>query len=260
MESAIDWHTARALLEWQLEMGVDEAISDLPVDRYAFEAEAKAKAEARRNATATAAPTPVRPKQVDPVEEAAKAASSAMDLPGLRAALGAYEHCQLKKGARNLVFSDGTPGAPVMIIGEAPERDDDLQGKPFAGAPGALLDKMLDPIGLGRDRNVYATYVLPWRPPRNRDPRPDEIAMLKPFLLRHIALAKPKVLLLSGNIACQVLLGKRGITRLRGQWAEVQGLPALPMLSPAKIAPSPQAKRDTWADLLSLKAKLRELT
>lgn len=264
MESAIDWHTARALLEWQLEMGVDEAISDLPVDRYAFEAEVKAKAEAKRNATATAtataAPARARPKQLDPAEEASKAASAAMDLPGLRAALGAYEHCQLKKGARNLVFSDGTPGAPVMIIGEAPGRDEDLQGKPFVGQAGQLLDRMLEPIGLDRARNVYITNVLPWRPPQNRDPKPDEIAMLQPFLRRHIALAKPKVLVVVGNISCQALLGKRGITRLRGHWTEAEGLPALPIFHPAYLLRNPLAKREAWADLLSLKAKLRELS
>jgi DNA polymerase len=146
-----------------------------------------------------------------------------------------------------------------MLVGEAPGRDEDMAGKPFVGRAGQLLDKMLAAIDMGRtseDAPVYITNVLPWRPPQNRDPKPDEIAMMKPFLMRHIALAKPEVLVLIGNWSCQTLLGKRGITRLRGTWATAAGLPALPMFHPAYLLRSPEFKREAWADLLNLKAHL----
>ncbi|MEL7261028.1 MAG: uracil-DNA glycosylase [Pseudomonadota bacterium] len=241
---------ALAALTWQVELGVDECIGDAPVDRYATPAPVASKT------AAVAAPLVATAE--DPVTAAAAAAAAAADLPGLRAALAAYEHCELKRGARNLVFSDGVPGARVMIVGEAPGRDEDREGKPFVGRAGQLLDRMLGAIDLSRDASVYITNVLPWRPPQNRDPKPDEIAMMQPFLHRHIALADPDVLVVVGNHACQALLGKRGITRLRGDWTEARGKPALPMFHPAYLLRNPAAKREAWADLLSLKARLRD--
>jgi DNA polymerase len=190
---------------------------------------------------------------------AQEAAAAASTLDELRAAIGAYEHCALKRGARNLVFSDGAPDARVMIVGEAPGRDEDLQGRPFVGRAGQLLDRMLAPLGLSRAENVYITNVLPWRPPQNRDPRPDEIAMMKPFLARHIALVDPDLLVIMGNISCDALLGRRGITRLRGTWAEAEGRPAMPMFHPAYLLRQPQMKREAWADMLAVGAKLRAL-
>ena len=239
-----------AALAWQVELGVDECIGDAPVDRYATPAPVAAKA--------ADVAAPLVEKTEDPVTVAAAAAAAAADLPGLRAALAGYEHCELKRGARNLVFSDGVPGARVMIVGEAPGRDEDREGKPFVGRAGQLLDRMLGAIDLSREASVYITNVLPWRPPQNRDPKPDEIAMMQPFLHRHIALADPDVLVVVGNHACQALLGKRGITRLRGDWTEARGKPALPMFHPAYLLRNPAAKREAWADLLSLKARLRD--
>lgn len=264
MESALDWHSARALLEWQAELGVDEAISDRPIDRFAHEAEMRAQAAAtdaaprgKAAAAAPAAPPPVAAlKGPDPVAVAKAAADGARDLKALQMALGAYEHCELRKGARNLVFSDGVAGAKVMIIGEAPGRDEDREGKPFVGRAGQLLDKMLAAIDLSRESSVYITNVLPWRPPQNRDPKPEEIAMMQPFLRRHIALANPDILVIVGNHSAQALLGKRGITRLRGEWHEAEGRPALPMVHPAYLLRNPAAKREAWADLLALKARL----
>ncbi len=254
MESA-EFHTARALLEWQIELGADECISDTPVDRYALpDRLAKPKQpDAKPHLTRG----PVKMAERDPVAEAQAAANAADSLDALRAAMEAFDLCDLKRGARNMVFSDGIAGAPVMIIGEAPGRDEDRIGKPFVGASGALLDKMFGAIGMGRsqaDAPIYITNTLPWRPPHNRDPKPEEIAMMKPFLLRHIALANPKVLVIMGNWACQALLAKRGITRLRGQWVEAVDKPALPMCHPAYLLRNPEAKREAWADLLSLKA------
>lgn len=252
MES-VDYHRAAALLAWQIELGADECIADAPVNRYDVPPPAP-KVVAKR----TAEPAVFDAQAVDPVAIARAAAASAQDLDGLRAALGSFEYCELKRGARNLVFADGVPGARVMIIGEAPGREEDREGRPFVGPAGQLLDKMLAAIDLSRKDSVYITNVLPWRPPQNRDPKPDEIAMMQPFLQRHIALAKPDVLVIMGNHSCLALLGKRGITRLRGDWVEAQGKPALPMFHPAYLLRNPAAKREAWADLLRLKARLRD--
>jgi DNA polymerase len=251
----VDFHQALEALRWQVELGADEAIGDAPVDRFAAPEVSTPKA-------GTAPPARVVPVTGDPVGEAEDAAEAAGDLDALREAMGAYEHCELKKGARNLVFCDGNPAARVMVVGEAPGRNEDIQGKPFVGEAGQLLDRMLAAIGLDRqspdsERAVYITNVLPWRPPENRDPTQDEINMLKPFLLKHIALVDPAVLVVVGNISCQALLGRRGITRLRGNWTEAAGKPALPMFHPAYLLRNPASKRESWHDLLMLKARLR---
>ncbi len=262
MESAIDYWSAKALLEWQVELGATEALCEEPVNRYELAAPAPKAGQAQLPGQAagqkpgTPPPIAAKPKPVDPVAEARKAAGAATALPSLQAAMAEFRHCELKRGARNLVFGDGQPGARVMVIGEAPEREEDQQGKPFVGAAGQLLDRMLEAIDLGRDKNVYITNVLPWRPQQNRDPSPEEIDMMLPFLERHVELAQPEILVLMGNISCQAVLGKRGITRLRGTWAEAWGKPVLPMFHPAYLLRQPDQKRAAWADLLELKARL----
>lgn len=259
MEST-SFHQKRALLEWQIELGVTEAICDAPVNRYDLPTALEKPKAAIAEAVAKPEGGFVPMAQADPVAEAERMASAAQSIEDLRAALSAFQHCELKKGARNIVFSDGTAGAPVMLIGEAPGREEDIEGRPFVGKAGQLLDKMLAAIDMGRTHEVnpvYITNVLPWRPPQNRDPKPHEIAMMKPFLLRHIALAQPKVVVIVGNWSCQTLLGKRGITRLRGVWTQAAGLPALPMFHPAYLLRSPEYKREAWADLLSLKAHMK---
>lgn len=261
---SLDHHALRALLEWQVELGATEAICEHPINRYEVPATPPRPAAAEPvRAPAPAAPvTPVQVAEVDPAEVARAAAAEAGDLDTLREAIGAFDLCELKRGARNTVFSDGNPAARVMVIGEAPGRDEDLQGKPFVGRAGQLLDRMLDAIGMGRThpdalRSVYISNILPWRPPQNRDPTPEEIGMMLPFVARHVQLADPDVLVLMGNISCQALLGRKGITRLRGNWTDALGKPALPMFHPAYLLRNPHAKREAWHDLLMLKDRLR---
>jgi len=250
---SVDYHAALNALAWQVELGVESCIQDTPLNRYEI-----SKAAPPTENRPTEDPAIRSVPETDPVVAAKHAAKEASDLEQLRAALAAYPYCELRKGARNLVFCDGVPGARVMIIGEAPGRDEDREGRPFVGRAGQLLDKMLAAIDLSRAETVYITNVLPWRPPQNRDPRPDEIAMMQPFLLRHITLAEPDILVVMGNHACQALLGKRGITRLRGTWTKACDRPALPMFHPAYLLRNPAAKRDAWADLLALKARLKD--
>ncbi|WP_406675758.1 uracil-DNA glycosylase [Roseitranquillus sediminis] len=251
----MDTGELHALLAWQVELGATEAIGDTPINRYA--------SPMRLEAAAPAPAEPAPAEEVDPVAVATEAAAGARDLAGLSAAMAAFTHCELKRGAQNTVFADGNPAARVMVIGEAPGREEDLAGRPFVGAAGRLLDRMFAAIGLDRTAEdaaqaLYITNVLPWRPPQNRDPDPDEIAMLLPFLRRHVELAQPEVLVCMGNISCLALFGRKGVTRLRGRWAEVLGRPALPMFHPAYLLRTPAAKREAWADLLSLQARLRE--
>lgn len=255
-----DWNLARACLEWQVDLGVDEAICDSPVDRYALDPSPAPKPAPK----AAVSPAPAaQTASLAPVAEAEAMASAAPDLDSLAAALAAFPHCELKLGARNLVFSDGNPQARVMIVGEAPGREEDQRGLPFVGEAGQMLNRMLAAIGLQRDhpepaRAVYITNILPWRPPQNRDPSAEERAMMRPFVLRHIELVRPELLVLMGRISASTLLGSNdGITRIRGQWREVAGLPALPMLHPAYLLRNPAAKREAWADLLALQARLR---
>jgi uracil-DNA glycosylase len=248
----------KAALEWQIACGADEAILDAPVDRTVVVSDPP-------EVKASLAQTPMvmpPPLDVDAVAVSRDMAAAAPDLDALRAAMEAYDHCELKRGARQLVFADGVPGARVMIVGEAPGREEDLQGKPFVGPAGQLLDLMFRQIGLSRaspdtERGLYITNVLPWRPPQNRDPLPDEMAMMLPFLERHVELAGPDLIVASGNHACMALLGQRGITRLRGSWTTAFGRPVLPMFHPSYLLRTPEAKREAWADLLSLQARLR---
>jgi DNA polymerase len=186
-------------------------------------------------------------------------------LDALAAAVAGFDGCALKRTATNTVFIDGNPTGPVMIIGEGPGADEDRIGRPFVGRAGQLLDRMLAAIGLDRG-SVLITNVVYWRPPGNRTPTAAEIASCLPFVLRHIALVQPKVLVLAGGTAAGALLPQgQGITRLRGRWFDlaVPGLdrpvPTLPMFHPSFLLRTPERKREAWRDLLSLRARLDEL-
>ena len=188
-------------------------------------------------------------------------AASAQDLDALRAAVDQFDGCSLKPTATQTVFARGNPQARVMVIGEAPGRDEDLAGQPFVGRAGQLLDRMLGAIGLD-DTSAYITNVVFWRPPGNRKPTDAEIEACRPFVERHIALVKPDFLVLAGGISAQTLLrSKVGITQSRGRWNsytidENTKIPALPIFHPAFLLRRPQEKAKAWADLLSLRAKL----
>ena len=254
MLDEMDFYTAKALLDWQIELGADEALLDAPVNRFDMADAAPKQASPARTAVTDAPAVVVQ--DADAVAAARQMAAAADSLDALRAAMAAYPHCDLRLGARQLVFADGVPGARVMIVGEAPGREEDLQGKPFVGPAGQLLDKMLAAIGLNRAESVYLTNMLPWRPPQNADPTQAQLDMMRPFVERHITLAAPDIVVLMGNSACQGLLGRQGIMRMRGQWDTVLGRPALPMFHPAFLLRQPIMKREAWADLLSIKARL----
>jgi DNA polymerase len=250
----------RAALALQLAWGADEALDETAQDRLA-------EAAPRRPAPLVrAAPPPAQPA-TGAAARAEAAAEAAGSLAALRAALAAFDGCALRETATNLVFADGDPSAPVMLIGEGPGAEEDREGLPFVGPSGRLLDRMLASIGLARTSgDLYITNVLPWRPPGNRNPTDAEVAVCLPFLKRHIALARPKLIVLLGGVPARALLGAReGITRLRGGWRalDLPGLdapiPTLPTLHPAYLLRNPGAKRDAWSDLLSLRRRLDSL-
>ena len=269
-----------ALLRFYAEAGVDVALSEAPVDRFALSrrlAEEAARArEAERQlsqekARADAIPaehekraSPAPAARLTIPSEAAimaarEAAATAPTLDALRAALAAFEGCNLRFTATNLVFADGNPAARVMFVGEAPGLEEDLQGLPFVGRSGQLLDRMMATIGLART-SFYITNVCFWRPPGNRKPTDLELAAQKPFVERHIELVAPEVLILVGAAAAQGLLGTtEGITRLRGRWFQYRlgeggpTIPAIPIFHPAYLLRQPAQKRETWRDLLKVK-------
>src|SRR5260221_1897424 len=221
-----------ALLAWYAEMGVDTALDETPIDRFAPRAEVPG--EPQRAPRMPDSPRTVPPRTliapasqtvtpIDETERAARAtAKAAANLDELRAALDRFEGCGLRKTATQIVFADGNPQARVMLVGEAPGRDEDIQGLPFVGRSGQLLDRMLAAIGLDRTQ-VYIANVVPWRPPGNRTPTPQETTICLPFTRRQIELVGPKILVCLGGSSAQTLLGlKEGITRSRGQWFDYE--------------------------------------
>ena len=268
----MDPRDAAAILRWWLDAGVDIALEDAPIDRFAA---AKAIAPERSMVEAPiareGAPEPPAARKaivaVPPAEAAASArkiAAAARSLQELRAAMETFEGCALKSTATQLVFADGSETAKVMFVGEAPGADEDRIGRPFVGRAGQLLDKMLAAIGLDRSQ-AYIVNVVPWRPPGNRTPTPQETAICLPFVQRQIDLVGPKLLVCLGASAAQTMLGvKEGILRLRGRWFEYAApsgarVPTLATLHPAYLLRAPLQKRLAWADLLKLKDALDRL-
>jgi DNA polymerase len=243
---------ALAALDWYRAAGVDVAVGDEPVDRFATSAIVPPK----RPAAQAVAPIPAVPLVTDPAETRAIAAA-ASTLEELRAAMDAYDGCSLKHRATQLCFADGNPEAEIMLVGEGPGEQEDKQGKPFVGRAGQLLDRMLGAIGLDRTK-VYIANMVPWRPPGNRNPTPEELALCAPFLHRQVELVGPKLLVTLGNVPTQALFETaQGITRMRGNWKTLQinslSVPTLPTLHPAFLLRTPGAKAQAWKDMLSLK-------
>ncbi|HEY1632188.1 MAG TPA: uracil-DNA glycosylase [Rhizomicrobium sp.] len=200
----------------------------------------------------------------DSIGSALEITSRCTTLVELQAAMERFDGCTLKKTATNTVFADGTPDRHIMLIGEAPGRDEDRQGKPFVGRAGQLLDKMLAAIGLDRRSNAYITNVINWRPPDNREPTPEEAAVCLPFLRRHIELAKPEILILLGAVSARHVLGRTdGIMRLRGKWLEYHAggkmIPVMPTLHPAYLLRRPADKKLAWQDLQAIAQKIEML-
>ncbi len=267
---------ALAALRLQIEWGADEALNEAPVDRLAAAASPAAAAASATASGAVPCPLPAAappaahpPANLKPAEpvrgpgvRAQEIAAAARTLSELRAAMAAFDGCPLSATATNLVFADGNPEAGLMLVGEGPGAEEDRAGKPFVGPSGQLLDRMLASIGLDRTK-LLITNVIPWRPPGNRNPTDNEVLTCLPFLLRHIALVRPRRLVLLGALATRALTGSAtGITRMRGRWVDVaipglaEKVPALPMLHPAYLLRTAGAKRLAWADLVQLRRVL----
>ena len=245
----------RSLLDWYAEMGVD--VPKVPEPRPVRKTRPTRKATAPANASS--------PKSSDMPAPAAAAAldlSKVKTLDALHAAMKSFDAGGLTDGARQAVFARGNPAANLMVIGESPGRDEDIQGKPFVGQAGQLLDRMLGAIGLGDD-DAYITNVINWRLPQNRNPKPEEIELCRPIIEKHIELAAPKVLLLVGGMSMTALTGLTGIMKNHGQWQEVSlagtSYPAIPLYHPAFLLRRPELKKEAWRDLLSLRERLLSL-
>ena len=293
---ALGADAARAVLRWYLEAGVDEAVAETPCDVFArcfSEAETRPgqaadwqaadwQAADRQAAAREAASvrgrgprttTPAKAVAVisgenaisadEAIADAARIAAGAASIESLCAAIEAFEGCALRKGARSTVVLDGAPRAPLLVIGEAPGKDEDRIGKPFVGRAGALLDRMLATIGMSRAENVLITNIVFWRPPGNRTPTRIETAICRPFLDRLIELSQPRAVLLAGAAPTQTLLGETGIMRSRGRWRSFETAggfkaTAMPTLHPAYLLRQPAQKRLAWADLQRVQSQLTE--
>lgn len=255
------------LLEWYRAAGVDLAVGEEPVNRFlapkrsAEPARQRPAPETSRPAAPPGPRPPAAPGDAQSDPETARAlAARATTLDELRETLDAFTGCGLKATATQLVFADGNPEADLMMIGEAPGRDEDLQGKPFVGRSGRLLDRMLAAIGLDRT-GVYIANTIPWRPPGNRTPSPAEVGVCLPFLERQIALVAPKIIVTFGAPATSTVTGTQvSITRVRGQWREVtvgtHPVRVLPTFHPAFLLRQPAQKRNAWRDMLALRRAL----
>jgi uracil-DNA glycosylase family 4 len=276
---------AAKALDWLAAMGADEAIAQVPFDRFEQSASVSAVAESaqapgpsaqrrpslnhRPSAPVAAPPAPRSPAPAAatvPAEELDAMAQGCSTLDELARLLDGFDACPLKRTATQLCFADGSPGAHLMIVGEAPGRDEDEQGRPFVGRSGQLLDKMLKAAGFDRDSDdpatsVFITNTVFWRPPGNRNPSTAELTMCLPFVRRAIELAAPRLIMTLGNIPTQALLDtKQGITRIRGNWKQLEigghVYQVMPSLHPSYLLRSPEAKRLAWRDLLDVKTRL----
>jgi uracil-DNA glycosylase family 4 len=249
-------------LRWYQEMGITHAIGEAPANHAAPIRLVPQKSAPRPKPEVSQMLASANENLTQPPPPNL---SDCKTLEDLGRALEVFEGCALKKTATNLVFADGNPQAKVMLVGEAPGADEDRQGVPFVGVSGQLLDRMLATIGLDRT-SVYITNIVPWRPPGNRQPTPQEIAMCKPFVEKHIALIHPEILVLVGNVAMKSLFNTNdGIMRLRGTWQTYTSpelstpIKAIATYHPSFLLRSPGQKAQSWQDLLMIKRALNNL-
>ena len=255
--------TVQQLLAFYMEAGVDCALTEEPVNRLSDPDVIPGPRE-------TAPPNPVRTTAAAipaargeaalapevAIQSAREAARTAPTLEALRALLENFDGCALKSTATRLVFADGNPRARIMFVGEAPGREEDIEGLPFVGRSGKLLDRMISAIGLNRG-NAYIANVIPWRPPGNRTPTPQETQICLPFIQRQIELVNPDVLVTLGNPSTQTLLSTReGIMKTRGRWFDydtgTRVIRAIATFHPAYLLRSPSYKRLAWQDLRAI--------
>ena len=263
---------ARALLDWYVAMGVDVAVEETPQNRYAESAARAAPSWPEQAAPRLETPRPTARPAVstaallaspdETVAAAREAAATAGSLDELRVVLEAFAGCALKATASRTVFADGAPGARLMLVGEAPGREEDISGLPFVGRSGQLLDRMLAAIGIDRS-SAYIANVIPWRPPGNRTPTPLETEICLPFIRRQIELARPDVLVALGGAAAQSLFrATDGILKLRGRWLDYEAGPrrikAIATLHPAYLLRSPAQKKLAWRDLKAVRRAFAE--
>lgn len=280
-DTTSQFHADLAALAFLVDAGLDVVIGAEPTDRLKpppapaaapveqERAKPGAPTSAAREPLPQSRPVAARAESPEVISErqaaitAQQLAAQCADLDALRAALEGFQGLAIRETATQLVFADGNPQADIMLIGEAPGRDEDRLGRPFVGESGKLLDRMLGAIGLDR-QSVYITNTVLWRPPGNRKPTPAEVTAMLPFLVRHIELVAPKALLLVGGSALSALFDfDARITRERGRWRDYPAangpIPALPMFHPAYLLRQPQLKRQAWQDLLSFRERLDEL-
>jgi DNA polymerase len=259
--------STRDVLAFYAEAGVDSLVGEEPVDHFTpVEAPraAPARAPEIKSAPMMAAPAIAPPAPDVAAMEAREAVKNVQTLEELRAALGAFDGCALRATATQMVFSDGNPQAKLMLVGEAPGRDEDIEGLPFVGRSGKLLDRMLAAIGIDRTQ-AYIANIIPWRPPGNRTPTPQESQICLPFIRKQIELVDPDVLVCLGGPSATTLLGIReGITKSRGRWVSYdtgkREIRAMPTFHPAFLLRSPLQKRLAWRDLLAVKKALEGST
>ena len=238
------------LLNLYKESGVDELISSRPKNRTVRQKDYVSKKMQKSDEMNSAKVSEeINLEGINTLEE-------------LKLKMSTFQGCQLYKSATNMVFSDGNPKSKIMLIGEAPGHDEDLQAKPFVGRSGKLLDKMLEAIDLNREK-VYIANIIPWRPPANRRPTEDEINSCLPFILKHIEIIKPSALMLLGSTATfAILRNKEGISKIRGKWVDLKinqmTIPTMPTFHPAFLLRQPGQKKHVWTDLQSLRDKIKQ--
>jgi DNA polymerase len=242
-----------AALQWQWEMGITDFVGQQPHDWHSMPKLAENLIISQELTTIAAAAVPIQ-SNID--------LSHVNDLSALRTAIQNFDGLQIKKTATQMVFGEGADKPRVMVIGEAPGADEDRQGRPFVGAAGQLLDKMLAAINLSRETNCYITNVMNWRPPGNRSPTPQEVALSVIFLRKHIAIMQPEFLMIAGGVPAKALFNiTQGITRVRGEWMDYdcdsgKKIPAIIMFHPAYLLRVPAQKAVTWQDLQTLQQRL----